>query len=234
MSRQSCRVTAVPNTLLPLPPPGPNGPSRLRGATSIHQPYPVAAWSRSPVGTAQQRTTTHHERRQLVGWQVVVRSSHDVTGNGSDASGSGGWRYNVVPVDRPSLAALKNRRTGRREETGGDSIMSTKDQSASAAFGRGRQRASEERTGEPEKPGAFFEYWNQPDMLSWMGARITESSDGHATVYFEPDKHHRGAGIGGQAVTGAVQAYIFDIVTGAAVASLAHGLKPQVTVKLDV
>jgi acyl-coenzyme A thioesterase PaaI-like protein len=81
---------------------------------------------------------------------------------------------------------------------------------------------------------AFFEYWNQMDMLSWMGARITESSGGHATVYFEPDSHHRGAGVGGRAVTGAVQAYIFDIVTGAAVASLAEGLKPQVTVKLDV
>jgi acyl-coenzyme A thioesterase PaaI-like protein len=80
----------------------------------------------------------------------------------------------------------------------------------------------------------FFEYWNRMDMLSWMGARITESSDGHATVYFEPDKHHRGAGVGGRAVTGAVQAYIFDIVTGAAVASLAHGTRPQVTVKLDV
>ena len=81
---------------------------------------------------------------------------------------------------------------------------------------------------------AFFEYWNQMDMLSWMGARITESSGGHATVHFEPDSHHRGAGVGGRAVTGAVQAYIFDIVTGAAVASLAEGLKPQVTVKLDV
>ena len=81
---------------------------------------------------------------------------------------------------------------------------------------------------------AFFEYWNQMDMLSWMGARITASADGHATVYFEPGSHHRGAGIGGRAVTGAVQAYIFDIVTGAAVASLAQGKKPQVTVKLDV
>ncbi|MFI5273337.1 MAG: PaaI family thioesterase [Ktedonobacterales bacterium] len=80
----------------------------------------------------------------------------------------------------------------------------------------------------------FFEYWNRMDMLSWMGARITDSADGHATVYFEPDAHHRGAGIGRRAVTGAVQAYIFDIVTGAAVASLAHGTRPQVTVKLDV
>src|SRR5262249_24074226 len=119
-------------------------------------------------------------------------------------------------------------------DVAGDEIMSTEDQSASAAVGRARQRPSEESADESEKPIAFFEYWNQLDMLSWMGARITESSDGHATVYFEPDKHHRGAGIGGQAVTGAVQAYIFDIVTGAAVASLAHGMKPQVTVKLDV
>lgn len=90
--------------------------------------------------------------------------------------------------------------------------------------------------GEVERPSgpAFYEYWNQMDMLSWMGARITDSADGHATAYFEPGKHHRGAGVGGRAVTGAVQAYIFDIVTGAAVASLAHGTKPQVTVKLDV
>ena len=80
----------------------------------------------------------------------------------------------------------------------------------------------------------FYEYWNRMDMVTWMGARITESADGHATVYFEPDSHHRGAGVGGRAVTGAVQAYIFDIVTGAAVASLTHGAKPQVTVTLDV
>jgi acyl-coenzyme A thioesterase PaaI-like protein len=85
-----------------------------------------------------------------------------------------------------------------------------------------------------ERTPAFYEYWNQLDMLTWIGARITDSQDGHATVYFEASPHHRGAGIGRRAVTGAVQAYIFDIVTGAAVASLAHGLKPQVTVKLDV
>lgn len=80
----------------------------------------------------------------------------------------------------------------------------------------------------------FYEYWNRMDMVTWMGARITESADGQATVYFEPSSHHRGAGVGGRAVTGAVQAYIFDIVTGAAVASLAHGTRPQVTVTLDV
>jgi acyl-coenzyme A thioesterase PaaI-like protein len=80
----------------------------------------------------------------------------------------------------------------------------------------------------------FFEYWNSMDFVSWMGARIVESSDGHAKVYFEPGQHHRGAGIGGRAVTGAVQSYIFDIVTGAAVASLAHGTKPQVTVTLEM
>jgi uncharacterized protein (TIGR00369 family) len=95
------------------------------------------------------------------------------------------------------------------------------------------EEAASQRQGADQQP-AFYEYWNQLDMLSWMGARITESSDGHATVYFEPGEHHRGAGVGGRAVTGAVQAYIFDIVTGAAVASLAHGTKPQVTVKLDV
>ncbi len=80
----------------------------------------------------------------------------------------------------------------------------------------------------------FYEYWNQMDMVTWMGAHITESSDGRAVVSFAPDSHHRGAGVGGRAVTGAVQAYIFDIVTGAAVASLAHGTRPQVTVTLDV
>ena len=80
----------------------------------------------------------------------------------------------------------------------------------------------------------FFEYWNSMDFVSWMGARIVESADGHAKVYFEPGQHHRGAGIGGRAVTGAVQSYIFDIVTGAAVASLAHGTKPQVTVTLEM
>lgn len=85
---------------------------------------------------------------------------------------------------------------------------------------------------EVDKP--FFEYWNQRDFVRWMGARITRSADGEATCYLEPGDHHRGAGAGGRAVTGAVQAYIFDIVTGAAVASLAHGLRPQVTVSLDV
>ncbi|MBF6589665.1 MAG: PaaI family thioesterase [Ktedonobacterales bacterium] len=90
--------------------------------------------------------------------------------------------------------------------------------------------ADEDKRGTPQ----FYEYWNQMDMVSWMGARITESADGHATVTFEPGAHHRGAGVGGRAVTGAVQAYIFDIVTGAAVASLAHGTRPQVTVTLDV
>src|SRR5215470_6112778 len=112
--------------------------------------------------------------------------------------------------------------------------MSSEDRSASAAVRRGHHRAGEGDVGAPEKATAFFEYWNQLDMLSWMGARITGSSNGHATVYFEPGTHHRGAGVGGRAVTGAVQAYIFDIVTGAAVASLARGAKPQVTVKLDV
>jgi acyl-coenzyme A thioesterase PaaI-like protein len=107
-----------------------------------------------------------------------------------------------------------------------------------SADNRGEREPAEQAAASvpPAAPAtrAFFEYWNQMDMLSWMGARITESSGGHATVYFEPDSHHRGAGVGGRAVTGAVQAYIFDIVTGAAVASLAEGLKPQVTVKLDV
>ncbi|HET9109524.1 MAG TPA: PaaI family thioesterase [Ktedonobacterales bacterium] len=80
----------------------------------------------------------------------------------------------------------------------------------------------------------FYEYWNQRAFLRWMGARISHSADGHAICVFEPGDHHRGAGVGGRAVTGAVQAYIFDIVTGAAVASLADGLRPQVTVSLDV
>lgn|SRR5512143_3927188 len=85
---------------------------------------------------------------------------------------------------------------------------------------------------QPDQP--FYEYWNQRDFIRWMGARITHSADGSATCYFEPGDHHRGAGVGGRAVTGAVQAYIFDIITGAAVASLEHGTRPQVTVSLDV
>src|SRR5215468_527162 len=94
-------------------------------------------------------------------------------------------------------------------------------------------REGKEATSDSAAP-AFFEYWNQMDFVTWMGARIVESAEGRAKVYFEPGAHHRGAGVGGRAVTGAVQAYIFDIVTGAAVASLAHGLRPQVTVTLDV
>ena len=91
-----------------------------------------------------------------------------------------------------------------------------------------------DKSAEMEFDKPFFEYWNQRDFVRWMGARITRSANGEATCYLEPGDHHRGAGVGGQAVTGAVQAYIFDIVTGAAVASLAHGLRPQVTVSLDV
>ena len=79
----------------------------------------------------------------------------------------------------------------------------------------------------------FFEYWNRMDAVNWMGVRIVESADGHAVARFEPEKHHRGAGVGGRAVTGATQAYIFDFVTGAAVSSLSHGMMPQVTVQLD-
>ncbi|HEX2350195.1 MAG TPA: PaaI family thioesterase [Ktedonobacterales bacterium] len=84
----------------------------------------------------------------------------------------------------------------------------------------------------PDQP--FYEYWNERAFLRWMGARISHSADGKAICVFEPGDHHRGAGVGGRAVTGAVQAYIFDIVTGAAVASLADGRRPQVTVSLDV
>lgn len=80
----------------------------------------------------------------------------------------------------------------------------------------------------------FLEYWNRMDAVNWMGVHIAESVDGRAIARFEPEKHHRGAGVGARAVTGAAQAYIFDFVTGAAVASLSHGTMPQVTVKLDV
>jgi uncharacterized protein (TIGR00369 family) len=79
----------------------------------------------------------------------------------------------------------------------------------------------------------FFEYWNRMEAVSWMGVRIVESADGYARAVFEPEAHHRGAGVGGRAVTGATQAYIFDFVTGAAASSLTHGAQPQVTVKLD-
>jgi acyl-coenzyme A thioesterase PaaI-like protein len=79
----------------------------------------------------------------------------------------------------------------------------------------------------------FFEYWNRLDAVTWMGVRIVESVDGHAVAHFEPEKQHRGAGVGGRAVTGATQAYIFDFVTGAAVSSLSHGTMHQVTVQLD-
>jgi uncharacterized protein (TIGR00369 family) len=87
---------------------------------------------------------------------------------------------------------------------------------------------------DPRGTPRFFEYWNRMDPVEWMGVRIVESADGHAVAEFEPQKHHRGAGVGGRAVTGAAQAYIFDFVTGAAVASLTHGTVPQVTVKLEV
>lgn len=79
----------------------------------------------------------------------------------------------------------------------------------------------------------FFEYWNRLDAVNWMGVEFVESADGRALARFEPEKHHRGAGVGGRAVTGATQAYIFDFVTGAAVSSLSHGRMRQVTVQLD-
>jgi len=105
--------------------------------------------------------------------------------------------------------------------------------SASGQGGQGGREGGAEIVDTRGTP-AFFEYWNQMDFITWMGARVVESADGYAKVYFEPGQHHRGAGAAGRAVTGAVQAYIFDIVTGAAVASLAHGARPQVTVTLDV
>jgi acyl-coenzyme A thioesterase PaaI-like protein len=117
-----------------------------------------------------------------------------------------------------------------REDAAGDGGDLDGDPSETRPASGAGARRGEEMRGTP----AFFEYWNQMDFVSWMGARIVESADGHATVYFEPGAHHRGAGVGGRAVTGAVQAYIFDIVTGAAVASLAHGTRPQVTVTLDL
>jgi acyl-coenzyme A thioesterase PaaI-like protein len=91
------------------------------------------------------------------------------------------------------------------------------------------------RPGEADLRGTprFFKYWNRMDAVNWMGVRIVESADGRAVAHFEPEKHHRGAGVGGRAVTGATQAYIFDFVTGAAVSSLSHGTMPQVTMQLD-
>jgi uncharacterized protein (TIGR00369 family) len=99
-----------------------------------------------------------------------------------------------------------------------------------------RQETQEGHTETADLRGTprFFEYWNRMDPVNWMGVRIVQSADGRAVAEFEPEKHHRGAGVGGRAVTGAAQAYIFDFVTGAAVASLTHGTTPQVTVKLDV
>lgn len=108
------------------------------------------------------------------------------------------------------------------------------DESRKAVRAAGRKDDAASPGQEGRETPAFFEYWNQMDFVTFIGARIVESADGHARVYFEPGTHHRGAGVGGRAVTGAVQAYIFDIVTGAAVASLAHGTRPQVTVTLDV
>ena len=67
------------------------------------------------------------------------------------------------------------------------------------ADGEGDKDKDQQDT-QPDQP--FYEYWNQRDFIRWMGARITESSDGHATAYFEAGDHHRGAGVGGRAVTG--------------------------------
>jgi uncharacterized protein (TIGR00369 family) len=125
-------------------------------------------------------------------------------------------------VDPVKSAARSGARKSEPDERGGAVADTTNETNETS------------ETGDSRGTPAFFEYWNQMDFVSWMGARIVESADGHAKVYFEPGTHHRGAGVGGRAVTGAVQAYIFDIVTGAAVASLAHGTRPQVTVTLDV
>jgi acyl-coenzyme A thioesterase PaaI-like protein len=129
------------------------------------------------------------------------------------------------------MSAEDERKDDRRRAGDGAKAGGTKARGADSDRNRGK---SAESGAEAASSPAFFEYWNQMDFVSWMGARIVESAEGHATVHFEPGKHHRGAGVGGRAVTGAVQAYIFDIVTGAAVASLAHGTRPQVTVTLDV
>lgn len=121
------------------------------------------------------------------------------------------------PTDHPSGTARDQRHTGGvpndapRDGAGADNAL----------------------TGDLRGTPRFFEYWNTMDAVNWMGVRIVESADGRAIASFEPEKHHRGAGVGGRAVTGATQAYIFDFVTGAAVSSLSHGLLHQVTVQLD-
>jgi uncharacterized protein (TIGR00369 family) len=118
--------------------------------------------------------------------------------------------------------STRGKRRGRRSDSQPEERATTPE----SADGRA---AAEDIRGTPR----FYEYWNRLDAVNWMGVRIVQSADGHAVATFEPKKHHRGAGVGGRAVTGATQAYIFDFVTGAAVSSLTHGTQPQVTVKLE-
>lgn len=128
-----------------------------------------------------------------------------------------------------SRSGKRQSSASRQPETQRDSAPTKGGATADQGAEDGRKEMADLR-GTPR----FFEYWNRMDAVNWMGVRIVQSADGHAVAEFAPEKHHRGAGVGGRAVTGAAQAYIFDFVTGAAVASLTHGTTPQVTVKLEV
>ncbi len=124
-----------------------------------------------------------------------------------------------------SVHEQPGQRPARESDPGSDKPLSP----SSAPSDADRDETIGDLRGTPR----FYEYWNRLDAVNWMGVRIVHSADGHAVASFEPEKHHRGAGVGGRAVTGATQAYIFDFVTGAAVSSLSHGVMHQVTVQLD-
>src|SRR5258706_13747894 len=96
----------------------------------------------------------------------------------------------------------------------------------------GKRQAGAAGNDEPRSP-AFFEYWNQLDMLSWMGARITDSAEGHATVYFEPGSHHRGAGVGGRGASRAARGRLLYIVPRAAGSPPAPGTQAAGTPEQD-
>lgn len=78
--------------------------------------------------------------------------------------------------------------------------------------------------------------WSDDPVFQWPGLRILEAGDGKAKLAMRAQKHHFGNGIDPTAINGAIIAYMFDCLLGAAVASTwtDEDMAGQVTVNLNM
>ena len=76
--------------------------------------------------------------------------------------------------------------------------------------------------------------WNKKAYMRWAGARVLLSEGGRSRVELQVQEHHRGA-TGGDAVNGAMLAYLHDVAQGAAIRSLlGSDVRAFVTLNLNV